>query len=756
MTYIPKPVATAAAALSGADGIAVNQGGVAKQTTLAALKTFVTGAGTATGSTGSTAGPIGTTTTTGSTAPVSAASSFVTNARSANTAAWGTAVVASAAQRAPAIAGESASGGAVTTAGPSLTIFDGSIWTLGTSASNGLQVYKGGALLVDGSGNATTFFVSTLVYFDGKIYIGTYSDKVWYTNYGNGSTFYIIGGDPRTCWAVGDPRAPNQAIPYGLGIKAQNPGGDANNLAAWEANLNRFTQAIGKPSYCGVFINFGDDPSLWATDAAGTAADWAKTPSSANIIPVSGFPMASNSRYYGTSGTYGGVAYAHANNYDFDQFISGAYDTMIQGVANGWFAHYDLVYFRPGYEMNGGFMPWYMGDETVTQGKWVTAFQRIHTQLHLAATNYAATWSAANGGAAYTGNAKVVKVVWNPASINFTNLDTFAAWPGDAYVDLIGIDTYSPIYPQDLWNWNSTGGGLLASQEAFSADQTNRQHFWDYPGGKQYAFDGGTYFSGWQSIVNFAKAHGKHLCVPECGAGQGANYGNNPPTFDQGPVDEWAFPTWLRSRCDQAVAMGVPMDFLIIWPTRQSDGQWGCLDPYEKPYQILAWSAAFGGGGTAVANYFPPAPVPAPTSTSTGAPSVFNSGNPPAPSGGGTSATPATGAPPATGSTPSPTPTPSPSGTTGSTGATPASTPAVAVVKDTAGVTSTLTLNGYQNFYAGNTGLTTNIYYYADNTNNNLPTLGFQDGAVIVAVTVTRNSDTTLVVAWTGGTPVFN
>lgn len=113
---------------------------------------------------------------------------------------------------------------------------------------------------------------------------------------------------------------------------------------------------------------------------------------------------------------------------------NGQDDTWITRQANAIKAFGKMIYLSPMPEMNG---PWYRGfsgDPTA----YVAAFRHIHT-LFVAAGVTNARW------------------VWRP---NITPTDWDAYYPGDAYVDVIGVDGYNTGRP---WQpFQTVFGGFFA------------------------------------------------------------------------------------------------------------------------------------------------------------------------------------------------------------------------------------------------------------------------------------------------------
>jgi len=353
-----------------------------------------------------------------------------------------------------------------------------------------------------------------------------------------------------------------------------NPNGnDAASEADFEKQFNSFVTTMGgaKPATMNAFVDFSQDPSTWASNAGWTAWSWTQSPVvKTSITPDIGIPMSDNSHWAGN-------AAGSTNDDFFKNVINGTYDGAYKGIVDAWanagFKTFDL---RLGYEMNGTFMPWFMGSDASTQADWVKAFQHLSTLMRGEAS--------ADGVTA--------KIEWNPNSQGWNAQPTVNAYPGDAYVDTISLDTYSPVYPNGLYNWDKNDGSYNANATEWAADPVNRAHFWSYPDANQWHPTGTGDGFGMEDAIAFAKAHGKALAISESGAG-----GNGTTT---GPVDDPAFPQWLASELAKAQSQGVTVDHADIWDRQMGDGNWDFSPSANKPLEAAAWAKYFGvNSGTA-------------------------------------------------------------------------------------------------------------------------------------------------------------
>jgi mannan endo-1,4-beta-mannosidase len=97
----------------------------------------------------------------------------------------------------------------------------------------------------------------------------------------------------------------------------------------------------------------------------------------------------------------------------------GAYDSSLTAIGNAIKAGGNPVWFTFAHEMNGTWYPW--GIQAVTPAQWVATWQHVVTTIRAAA-----------GG--------LSKAVWCPNNNDVGPVTPY--WPGDAYVDIAGFDSY--------------------------------------------------------------------------------------------------------------------------------------------------------------------------------------------------------------------------------------------------------------------------------------------------------------------------
>ncbi len=126
------------------------------------------------------------------------------------------------------------------------------------------------------------------------------------------------------------------------------------------------------------------------------------------------------------------------SQYTTPQIASGAADSYIQSFAQGVRSYGKAIQIRPMHEMNGNWYSWGIGDSTVnTNASYIQAWQHIVTIFRqVGATN--------------------AKFIW---SINSNNVGAGAsltgAYPGDNYVDYVGIDGYNWGTTQSWSTWQT-------------------------------------------------------------------------------------------------------------------------------------------------------------------------------------------------------------------------------------------------------------------------------------------------------------
>lgn len=357
---------------------------------------------------------------------------------------------------------------------------------------------------------------------------------------------------------------------FTLGAYLYDPSSTDPKSEAWfENQFNAFSQAMGaKPQFMDAFTDYYVDWSQWVPIQDELARSWAASPVLLGVTPVMTIPMATTSDW---------------NNADqvYKDIIAGKHDDVFVGLINSWKkVGYVTVDARIGPEMNGTFEPWYMGSDPATVADWTAAFQHIANLVHSVP-------------------GITVRTVWNPADLNYTAQPTVSAYPGDKYVDVLGVDVYSVMWPPQLYDWHKNDGTVDASLQQWFADPVNREHYWMNPNATEWnpnGYDPSQW--GFKQVLAFAKAHNLPLGIAETGAG-----GNGTST---GPIDDPDFPKWLYEQLSQPGAPKV--DYVNIWDITPSDGNWEFTNG-TKPLEAAAWRQYFGVPQASGDHVFPTPPT---------------------------------------------------------------------------------------------------------------------------------------------------
>ncbi len=323
------------------------------------------------------------------------------------------------------------------------------------------------------------------------------------------------------------------------------------------------------PTYLDNYVDYTQTVDEWVGNANWQAWSDAQSSDAASMTPVVALPMASTNSSAGSADA------------QYQAIAAGDYDSVYQGILQAYVANgYTNLVFRPGWEMNiQG--PTYAGDTAQDQADWVAAYKQIYTVLHQEAAALGVN----------------VTVVWNPSVTNYTNANALTSlYPGNAYVDAIGADVYSDIYPysdgtnasgqQTYHDWDT--GGEDTSVAAFIADPVNREHYFTYPAATKWSNDGsGGHALSLDQLLAFAEQQGKPFAIPETGAG----------SSDSGTdvSDDAAFPQWLASQLTTAEAQGEAIDFVNIWDSNGGGNYEFSNASDDKPQEAAAWAQYFGG-----------------------------------------------------------------------------------------------------------------------------------------------------------------
>jgi hypothetical protein len=356
-----------------------------------------------------------------------------------------------------------------------------------------------------------------------------------------------------------------QAASFSLGGYWGDP--DASNAtvqAAFEARLQSFTKALGAtPTMINSYLDYTQPMSTWISSASWQAWSNANTPGVVAMTPVIGFPLAT---------VASGSPSADAQ---FQAFAAGQNDTLIAGVVQAWTAQgYHSLIVRIGWEMNiAG--PSYAGSDSKSQSDWKAAFRHVATVLRQKA--------AANGAS--------MQIVWNPNETNYASVSaTKSLYPGDPYVDIVGVDMCAGLYP--FTDGNGAFHDWVTGQEDYSLSEFigrpgNRWHYWNWPAATEWSLDGsGGHSQSMLSLIAFAQAHHKAFALPEIGAGN-SDAGND-------VADDWTYPKWIGAILSKAMAGGLNVAFVNIWDINDQGNYEFSETADGKPQERAAWGKYVG------------------------------------------------------------------------------------------------------------------------------------------------------------------
>jgi hypothetical protein len=269
------------------------------------------------------------------------------------------------------------------------------------------------AAIVDANGHVWTIGPTAQVVVDGRVDSATnnvaqieYTGLIWQqTVFGDWSS-KSVPADPWTARAFG----PSSGSTTGmiLGAYAGDASGDIETA---RRQYGTFVDAMN------------EHPTMYLTNSPRDGTDWGDAAlwsgAGANIINAQfggqisilmvGIPMCD---------TDADPAAAFAS------IAAGEWDSRFLDALDGFKTRgYTTLYIRPGWEMNGNWEPWLATPTTAPA--FVTAFRYI--------VNYARSWA--------TTNSVDMQIIWNPGYI-WGSVNYMDVYPGDSYVDHIGIDTY--------------------------------------------------------------------------------------------------------------------------------------------------------------------------------------------------------------------------------------------------------------------------------------------------------------------------
>ena len=256
------------------------------------------------------------------------------------------------------------------------------------------------------------------------------------------------------------------------------------------ANVDAFSQWLGKPVTLGEAFEATDtwdnvDGAGWQL---GPWSQWVRAQNGRNLIlsvPMlaGGWDLAGPDRVAGT-----------ADDLSLAKCAAGQYDQHWQNLANE-LAYYGLhwAYLRLGWEPDGGWYAWRAPLGSGNEASYAGCFRRIVQVMRN--TQPANQW----------------KFVWNPTTAWWDKAYLDTIWPGNDYVDVVGLD----IYDQ---SW-ATGTYPYPSDCDATCRLSRQQTAWSH--------------QSWylHTMRDFALARGKPMAIPEWGVAiraDGHGGGDNP------------------------------------------------------------------------------------------------------------------------------------------------------------------------------------------------------------------------------------
>jgi len=179
----------------------------------------------------------------------------------------------------------------------------------------------------------------------------------------------------------------------------ENNSGTLNQLASFEAHAGK------KAALYGMYKSFYWDPNFPTAEAT-------------TVRTHGSIPMITWEPFNPSNGV-------NQPEYALSTITAGKYDTMIRNWANQIKAFGSPVWLRFAHEMNSDWYPWAEGVNGNAPGSYVAAYRHVHAVF-------------ANAGVTN------VKWVWNPNVVmDGIGSSLTSLYPGDAYVDMVGIDGYN-------------------------------------------------------------------------------------------------------------------------------------------------------------------------------------------------------------------------------------------------------------------------------------------------------------------------
>lgn len=206
--------------------------------------------------------------------------------------------------------------------------------------------------------------------------------------------------------APGSQIPPAAPVPQGdpIAFGVVTPGSPENGAA-----IDAFAEKVGRmPAIIGSFHAWGDNAN-WATF---------QTDRIDNVVSRGATPLITWEPW----SPFAGVAQPA---YRLANIANGDFDVYVDAWAAAAAADGRTIYLRFGHEMNGDWYPWGAGVSGNTPADYVAAWRHVHDRFAAA-------------------GADNIRWVWSPDVVegpNYPSMDEF--YPGDDYVDWVGLDGYN-------------------------------------------------------------------------------------------------------------------------------------------------------------------------------------------------------------------------------------------------------------------------------------------------------------------------
>jgi mannan endo-1,4-beta-mannosidase len=127
------------------------------------------------------------------------------------------------------------------------------------------------------------------------------------------------------------------------------------------------------------------------------------------------------------------------------EIAAGEYDSSIEEWAtqlNTWVTDSEgdserQLYFRPAHEMNGNWFPWSAADSSATADDYIAMWRRIHDMF------------------SKNGLDETIQWIWSPNVDEIGGVRAEAYYPGDGYVDWVGLDGFNFGGTQSYSRWRT-------------------------------------------------------------------------------------------------------------------------------------------------------------------------------------------------------------------------------------------------------------------------------------------------------------